>query len=67
MKLFLEEKYQDWLQKLTLIDLQRKGSCEDSNENKIPKVTEGKIKNSKYFIVWKTLILWFLKLKCRTF
>ena len=24
MKLFLEEKYRDWLQKLTLIDLQKK-------------------------------------------
>ena len=49
MKLFLEEKYQDWLQKLTLIYLQRRKSCEDSNENKILKVTEGKIKNLKYF------------------
>ena len=44
MKLFLEEKYRDWLQKLTLVDLQRKRSCEDSNENKILKVKEGKIK-----------------------
>ena len=51
MKLLLEEKYQDWLQKLTLIDLQRKRSCEDSNENKILKVTEGKIKKLKYFNV----------------
>ena len=49
MKLFLEEKYRDWLQKLTLIDLHRKRSCEDSNGNKILKVTEGKIKMLKYF------------------
>ena len=62
MKLFLEEKYQDWLQKLTLIDLKEKEVAKIAMRTKY-----WEIKKLKYFSVQKTLILWFLKLKCRTF